>query len=134
LTLPKTWSLNQITVFKNAVNTKILNEANRRWKAEMDKRGMEMKPGLNFASFQRHSDIQDQIKAQMGERFYVEPMLTTWNNKAFYNNVIMVNINRERDYWLNYMESAVSQFEDGAPMAEDGKNALRSIIVPPISM
>ncbi|PSU60109.1 hypothetical protein C9I90_00315 [Photobacterium aphoticum] len=134
LTLPKTWSLKQITVFKNAVNTKILNEANRRWKAEMDKRGMEMKPGLNFASFQRHSDIQDQIKAQMGERFYVEPMLTTWNNKAFYNNVIMVNINRERDYWLNYMESAVSQFEDGAPMAEDGKNALRSIIVPPISM
>ncbi|MGF1725134.1 hypothetical protein [Photobacterium nomapromontoriensis] len=134
LTLPKNWSVAQITVFKNAVKAKIVSETKRRWADAMAKRDLDMKPGLTFDQFQRHADIQAHIKRQMGERFYVNPMLATWNNKQFYDHVIMVNVKRERDYWLNYMESAESQFENGAPLAEDGKNALRSIIVPPISM
>ncbi|GAK87620.1 hypothetical protein JCM19238_5230 [Vibrio ponticus] len=78
--------------------------------------------------------MQKQILQTMGERRYVKPMMADWNNKQFYDKVITPNIHRETQYWLRYIESARSQFEDGAPLAENGKAALRSIIVPPISM
>lgn len=61
-------------------------------------------------------------------------MMADWNNRQFHDKVIKVNIQRETEYWLRYIESARSQFEDGGPLAENGKSALRSIIVPPISM
>jgi len=132
--LKKSWRVSHITTFKNTVKTKARKEINATWNQEMARRGMDMKPNLSWKSFQKHPQIQARILKAMGERNYVKPMMADWNNKQFYSKVVQVNIKRETQYWLRYIESARSQFEDGAPLAENGKSALRSIIVPPISM
>ncbi|CAH0524896.1 hypothetical protein [Vibrio hippocampi] len=132
--LKSSWTVAQITTFKNTVKNKVRIEVKREWNKEMAKRGIDMKPNLSWKAFQTHSHTQQQIASQMGQRNYVKPMMADWNNKQFYNKVIKTNIQRETEYWLRYIESARSQFADGGPLAENGKSALRSIIVPPISM
>ncbi|WP_261857114.1 hypothetical protein [Photobacterium sanguinicancri] len=132
--LATNWTINDVTAFKNAVRTTTRDKAKRKWNKEMAKRDLSIPPGLNFNQFQKHSSIQNQIKQSMGEEYYVNPVLTTWNNKQFYKNVTLVNVQRERDKWLAYINSSVVRFEDGGLYENEGKSALRSIIVPPISM
>ncbi|RJX70035.1 hypothetical protein DZ860_14195 [Vibrio sinensis] len=132
--LSTSWRVSQVTVFKNTVKARVRSETKRQWNEEMAKKGVNMMPNLSWKSFQIHPHIQATILESMGERNYVKPMMADWNNKQFHENVVKVNIKRETKYWLSYIESARSQFEDGAPLAENGKSALRSIIVPPISM
>jgi hypothetical protein len=121
-------------VFKNTVRAQAKAKVEQEWKRQLARRDMDMKPNLSWKAFQTHPQIQAQIQEAMGERNYVKPMMADWNNKLFYDKVMRVNIERETQYWLRYIESARSQFDDGAPLAENGKSALRSIIVPPISM
>ena len=132
--LKDSWHVSQITVFKNTVKAKVRQETTRSWEREVAKHGLDIKPNLSWKSFQTHPQIQARIIDAMGERNYVRPMMADWNNKQFHDNVMKVNIDRETQYWLQYIESARSQFKDGAPLAENGKSALRTIIVPPVSM
>ncbi|MGF1826464.1 hypothetical protein L4D17_21375 [Vibrio splendidus] len=134
INLKKSWRISHITAFKNTVKTQARKKIDQKWDDEMASRGMDMKPNLSWKSFQTHPQIQARILESMSERNYVKPMMADWNNKQFYTKVVKVNIKRETQYWLRYIESVRSQFEDGAPLAENGKSALRSIIVPPISM
>ncbi|GGB18879.1 carboxypeptidase-like regulatory domain-containing protein [Agarivorans gilvus] len=134
ISLDKSWRVTQISVFKSAVKKEARRRINAEWKREIAKRGLSLQPNLSWKAFQQHPQIQQRILQAMGERNYVKPMMADWNNKQFYNKVMKVNIQREAEYWLSYIESARAQFEDGAPLAENGKSALRSIIVPPISM
>ncbi len=132
--LPSSWKIVQITAFKNAVKKRVRDETKRQWSIEMAQRGLNLKPNLSWRQFQKDPQIQERILEKMGQRNYVKPMMADWNNRQFHDKVIKVNIQRETDYWLRYIESARSQFDDGGPLAENGKSALRSIIVPPISM
>ncbi|WP_025823055.1 carboxypeptidase-like regulatory domain-containing protein [Shewanella marina] len=132
--LGKSWHITDYNQFEKAVATKVRKEANRQWQQQTAAQGLVAKPNLNFNQFQRLDSIQNRIKAKMGERYYVNPVLATWNNKQFYQHVIVPNINKERDYWLAYLDASLAQFADGGPLAEDGKSALRSVLVPPISM
>ncbi|MGF1720459.1 hypothetical protein L4D20_10525 [Vibrio kyushuensis] len=132
--LKSDWQVAHITLFKNTVKAKVIKETDAHWKAQAKQRDYDIKPNLSWPQFQKISAVQEQIRQQMGERYYIEPMLATWNNKQFYQHVIVPNVKRERNYWLAYIEAARTQFADGGPYAEQGKTALRSIIVPPISM
>lgn len=128
------WQVAQISQFKSAVKRRVVDETDSKWRVEAKKRNYNVAPNLSWHKFQQLDDIQLKIRNAMGERYYIKPMMATWNNKQFYQQVIVPNIARERDYWLSYIEAARSQFGDGGPYAEQGKSALRAIIVPPISM
>lgn len=128
------WQVAQISQFKSAVKKRVIAETDSKWRSEAQKRNYDLAPNLSWQKFQQIEDIQVKIRNSMGERYYIQPMMATWNNKQFYQKVIVPNVARERDYWLGYIEAARAQFADGGPYAEQGKSALRAIIVPPISM
>ncbi|MCL1036645.1 hypothetical protein L2750_05695 [Shewanella submarina] len=132
--LASTWQINQIGSFQNAVAKRVKQEADGKWNREMRKQGWQLTPNLSWGQFQRSETIQARIKREMGERYYVSPMLADWNNKEFYRFAIVPNIKRETEHWIGYLDASLSQFADGGPLAEEGKNALRSVLVPPISM
>ncbi|MGF1686491.1 hypothetical protein L4C36_07315 [Photobacterium japonica] len=134
VTLSPQWRIHQVSAFKQAVELSVRQQANTAWQQQVNQSGMDLSPNKSWTAFQVHPDIQGKIEAEMGERYYVKPILSDWNKRQFYQHVVKVNIDRERKYWLTYIQSASAQFADGRPFAEDGKAALRSIIVPPISM
>lgn len=132
--LPTSWQIDQISAFKAAVQSKVKHEADVSWQKNARMNGYDIAPNLSWSNFQKSAMIQEKIRTQMGDNYYVNPVLATWNNKEFYTNVIKPNVIRERDYWLNYIHASQAQFADGGTFEQEGKKALRSIIVPPISM
>ena len=107
----------------------IKDKAKERWFNESG-----FKTNLSWKQFQKSSKVQDEIMSKMGERYYINPMMATWNNKAFYKNVVIPIMNKEKESAKEFLNSPLSNFEDGGDLETDSKEALRAILVPPISM
>ena len=133
LQLESNWNVNQRQAFANAVATKVTNEANAQWQSEMRKRGMSLEPNLSWVAFQLHPQIQAKIADRMGD-LYVKNIRADWNKKNFKDKVLDPNIAKRTDKYLAMLNSSEGKFADGGEYAEYGKQALRSVIIPPISM
>ncbi|MBQ4832090.1 carboxypeptidase regulatory-like domain-containing protein [Pseudoalteromonas sp. MMG010] len=133
LTLKSDWNINQRQVFAQAVSAKVTKEANLQWQNEMRKRGMNLKPNLSWIEFQLHPQIQAKIAERMGD-LYVKNIRADLNKKNFKNQVLDPNIQKRTDKYLAMLNSSQGKFADGGEYAQYGKQALRSVIIPPISM
>jgi len=123
------WNLNDKSGFYKAYEKSIRTKANDRWKDKT-----QLKTNLSWEQFQRSDKIQDEIMSQMGERYYQKPMLATWNNKQFYKHVIKPIMEKEKQQARDFLNSPLEKFANGGELERDAKLALRSILVPPISM
>lgn len=133
LELDSTWNVNQRQVFANAVATKVTQEATNQWQSEMRKRGMSLQPNLSWVEFQLHPEVQAKIADRMGD-LYVKNIRADWNKKNFKDQVLDPNIEKRTDKYVAMLNSAEGKFADGGEYAQYGKQALRSVIIPPISM
>ena len=133
LTLNNDWNINKRDEFYDAVDQKVRLEARRTWDKEIRLRGFTMQPNLTWDEFQLHNEVQLKIKEKMNDN-YVPNIRADWNKKNFKINVVDVNIQRKTQEYLEAIKSALVHFEDGGKYEEYGKQALRSVIIPPISM
>ncbi|WP_299793090.1 hypothetical protein [uncultured Shewanella sp.] len=133
LNLPANWSITNRSSFDQAVAKKVRQQADAQWRSGIAKKGLNMAPNLSWAQFQRHSDVQQRIKAKMKE-LYVKPTLADWNNRQFKQQIIEPNIQRKTTEYLNVLEAQKVEFADGGAFEHAGKSALRATIIPPISM
>lgn len=133
LKLSDSWSIDDRPAFALAVSEKIKTETARSWQQGMTRRGLSMPPNLTWKEFQLHPDVQSSIKQHMGER-YVDNTMADWNKRNFKEQIIDPNIERTTTEYLNAINSSLSSFEDGGELADYGKQALRSVVIPPISM
>ncbi len=132
--LPKTWRAHQKNKFYDAIRNKIILVSNNKWSETPWKKDINIRPGLSRSRFEMSQGVQNKIKNEIGDDFYVSPMLTNWNDKIFKEKVIDININRQTNKIIKLVESSVTEFEDGHQLEHYGKNAIRSTLVPPISM
>jgi hypothetical protein len=133
LNLNKDWHISKRDDFYDAVDKKVRMDALRSWNNEMRQRGFTINPNLNWDDFQLHPEVQKKIQEKMKDN-YVKNIRADWNKKNFKINVVDVNIRKKTDEYLQAIQSSLIHFEDGGKYAEYGKQALRSVIVPPISM
>lgn len=129
------WSKTGKTGFMSRFVTATKNKAKKSWNTEMRKHGMAgIPPYLSWQKFQHHKVIQNKIKQEMDHDLYTYPILATWNNAEFKDQVIGPKIRREVKKLLDELAAKEAFFADGGSLEKKGKDALRSIIVPPISM
>jgi hypothetical protein len=133
LTLSPSWSITDRNSFDIAVAKKVRQQADAEWRSKMKAKGSDMPPNLSWQTFQQQSDIQQRIKREMKE-LYVNPTLADWNNREFKQHIIEPNIKRKTTEYLNVLEAQLVEFADGGAFESTGKSALRSTIIPPISM
>lgn len=133
LALPDNWTITQRATFAAAVHTKVTAQANAKWRQEMAKRGLSLDPNLSWGQFQLHPQIQEKIADRMGE-LYVNNIRADWNKKSFKEHVLDPNIAKRTDKYMAMLNSSEGKFADGGEFAQYGKQALRSVIIPPISM
>lgn len=133
LVLNKKWNINKRSEFYSAVDKKVRLEADTTWRREVRKKGYTFSPNLTWNEFQLHPEIQQTIKKKIGDN-YVKNIKSDWNKKNFKINVVDVNIERKTKEYLRAIKSALVHFEDGGKYEEYGKQALRSVLIPPISM
>ncbi|TMN71982.1 hypothetical protein CWB85_08970 [Pseudoalteromonas sp. S1727] len=133
LNLPDNWTIAQRTTFAAAVHTKVTAQANAKWRQEMAQRGLSLEPNLSWVQFQLHPQIQSRIADRMGD-LYVKNIRADWNKKSFKEHVLDPNIAKRTDKYMAMLNSSEGKFADGGEFAQYGKQALRSVIIPPISM
>ncbi len=133
LALPKLWNIQQRRTFSSAVAAKVKGEANLRWKRAMRKKDIDLPINLNWQAYQGHPSIQAKIAQNMGDK-YVKNVRADWNQANFKRYVLDPNIKKRPLHYLEMIEGARPHFADGGKFAEAGQQALRSVIIPPISM
>lgn len=133
LTLQSNWNIGQRAAFTRTVAEKVKGEADKGWKEEIRKTGYDLPPNLRWTGFQLHPAIQREIKKEMGEN-YVKNVKSDWSEKDFKRYVVDPNINKKVQRIKELVSSSVDLLADGGKYEEDGKQALRSVVVPPISM
>jgi hypothetical protein len=133
LLLSNNWTINDRTGFYSAVSKKVKKEALIGWNKEVNKMGYTFAPNMSWNNFQLDKEVQSKIKDHMGD-MYIKGIKADWNKKNFKKNVLDPNIERKTKFYLEAVNSSVIHFEDGGKYEDYGKQALRSVIVPPISM
>lgn len=133
LKLPDNWSIAQRSTFAAAVHTKVTAQANASWRQEMAQRKLSLEPNLSWVQFQLEPQIQARIADRMGE-LYVKGIRADWNKKNFKEHVLDPNVAKRADRYMAMLTGSQGKFADGGEYAQYGKQALRSVIIPPISM
>jgi len=132
--VPSDWEYDDTKDLKKALSSKVNQVTDKRWRAEVTRNGQAyIPPGLSWFKFQRTKPVQKRFKTKMGDS-YVSPTLATWNNKIFFNKVINPTIKRKTKEILKVIRGSVKLFDDGGKYEENGKSALRSVLVPLVSI
>ena len=133
LKLPNNWQINDRLVFAQAVAEKVKREADNLWQQAMRERNLTLPINLSWQEFQLHPSVQRKIEQQMGD-MYITNVRADWNQANFKRYVLDPNIEKRTQRYLEMIEGARPHFADGGKYAETGKQALRSVIIPSISM
>lgn len=132
--LNSNWNITKKAEFSIAVDKLIRKEAMKEWNMQTSSKGFKsLKPNLDWDSFQLHKEIQLRIKSKMDD-LYVDNIKADWNKKNFKLYVVDPNIEKKTQKYLDIINSTESEFENGGLFEQEGKQALRSVIIPPISM
>ncbi|MGM0767247.1 MAG: carboxypeptidase regulatory-like domain-containing protein [Pseudomonadota bacterium] len=133
LTLPGQWSIADRPGFNRAVASKVKQEARARWNAEVKERGVDLPPNLSWQKFQLQPDIQKRIREEMGT-YYVSPTYVDWNRKTFKEKILDPAVSRKVREIQQTLDAQQATFADGGQNEQQGKEMLRAIVIPPISM
>lgn len=133
LPLSNNWHINNRKEFSHSVASKVKTDADKQWQQTMKERGLNLPINLDWNSFQLHPSVQKKIEYQMGD-MYVTNVKSDWNQANFKRHVLDPNIAKRTQQYLDMIKDARPHFKDGGKYADEGKQALRSVIIPPISM
>ncbi|MGD8910171.1 MAG: hypothetical protein PVI92_12585, partial [Chromatiales bacterium] len=135
LDLPSTWEINDYHGFVHAVSAEVRKQADTRWRSEViAKTGGYMEPGLSFEQFNRHPLVKDKFKERMGDRYTELFDFTITDRKRFSERVVRPNVEARIDRKIADLSASAQTYEDEGENAENGKNAIRAALIPPISL
>lgn len=128
------WNFGQSEPIAKKLRIKTIKEANETWKKTVQKKGFEgLKPRLSWQEFQLSKISQQEIKEALEEN-YVPNILVTWGRDKFKSHLIDINVERIAQETLAKMAADKYKFGDSQEYEQSSKDALRAILVPPISM
>ena len=133
LALPADWRVEQRLVFSQAVANKVKTDADAGWNDAMQRKGLSLPVNLQWQDFQLHPSVQSIIAQKMGD-MYVDNVHADWSQANFKQYVLDPNIEKRTLRYIDMISDARVHFQNGGKYAEAGKQALRSVLIPPISM
>lgn len=133
LNVPTGWTMADSHSLNEAVKNKVLTETKNAWEKEIKAKNLTMPPNLSWREFEIHKDVQARIKAEMKEN-YVPGLRASWSDQEFARRVIEPVVARKVKEVETQLKAIEEDFADGGKYEDIGKNSLRTVIVPPISL
>ncbi|RUO71776.1 hypothetical protein [Idiomarina ramblicola] len=131
--LADTWTLTDRRSFDTAVVQKITSQAMSRWSKALDDKAVDLPPGLSWRQFHQHNEVLAYINRHVNgitlTRYNPE-----WSDEQFKRFAIEPQVRQQVDNLLSQLASSQAEFADGGSLEQQGKQSLRAVIVPPISM
>lgn len=131
--LPPGWTMAESSVLNEAVKNKVVVDTKAAWDKEVKAKKLTMGPNLSWREFEVHKDIQARIKEEMKDN-YVPGLRASWSDQEFARRVIEPAVAKKVKDVENQLKALEEDFADGGQYEEIGKNSLRTVIIPPISL
>ncbi|MBK1666727.1 hypothetical protein CKO28_01535 [Rhodovibrio sodomensis] len=133
--MPEGWTpLNQSAFLAKAVPV-VQQRMRARWNRKMQARfGTTLPPDLDFRQFANHPAMQRRIERRLGAEMASRVDMTIQDQDVFVERVIRPEIQARIDRELRILRASVETYADGGEMAEEGRQAVRAALVPPISL
>ncbi len=132
--LPAGWTLDDRQAFIEAYNDQIRSNADPRWNRKMRELvGTPLLHNLSREAFFAHSAVQDRMSSALGE-MYREGMTPDMNRSEFEGEVIYPNLEAEAEAIVDLLTEGTDKFADGEEKATEGKQAVRTLIVPNVAL
>lgn len=130
--ISENWKPSNSAELENAINKKIREKANEEWYKMQKSKGLILSPNLSWSEFKSHKEIKKLIKGKMGDMYYEEFTLDL-NLEEFRKEIITRYIKRKVIEYIKILNAQKKEFEDQGKYENEGKKALRSIVIPPIA-
>lgn len=131
--VPADWELNDEAGFRAAVAREVRRKTSGK-KHEVKVRGQVIPPNLSFAEFVRHSAIQAELRDRLQLPRNVVVPATVANPEAFRRQLYEpMRTSKARQELAKY-DAPLATFADDGKNAEQGKDAARAALVPPIAL
>ncbi len=132
--LGENWKVKKDAAFIRAAERKIRKDIDSQWyKTSIKLFGMKITPNLKYESFIRTKLVENKLRKSLGEN-YIRNMRPDYNQEDFFQKILKPLIKRNARKILKELHAETKEFENGRKYAEKGKQYLRSLIVPPISL
>lgn len=133
--LPANWTVAQRDVFMRAVAEEVSAQADANWDAGIRAQAHGHIPAnLDFDDFVRHPVIKEQIRARLGADYTESFNLTIVDKSAFAERFLRPAVERRVNAKIASLDADADSYAEGGPRAEEGRNAVRSALIPPISL
>lgn len=96
--------------------------------------GVAIKPRLSTEAFLKHPLVQTPIREALELDSNSAPVAFDLSERAFHEQVLVPNLEKKLALEREKLLARTEFFADGKPYAEEGKMAVRSVLVPPIAM
>jgi hypothetical protein len=133
INLAENWKLSDTASLTGAVGVKVRRDAKAAWDREMNKMDLALTPNQEWVAFQKHADVQRILSERLSD-YYVAGMRVDLNERQFQRTIMDPIVERQTSRLLQEYLAAERLFEDGAEYEQRGKNSLRAVFIPPISM
>lgn len=131
--LPKSWVITDSTTLANAVDSIVRKDAASAWDRHMQQMDLTLPPNQDWLAFQKNSDVQRILSDRLGD-YYVDGMRVDLNERQFQSTIVKPIIDRQTTRLHEEYQASERLFENGAELEQRGKDALRAVVVPPLSM
>lgn len=96
--------------------------------------GVAIPPRLTTQDFLQHEAVQQPLREALGLGASAMPVAIDLSQRAFRDEILVPQIERNLAKERARLLAVTEFFADGEPYAEEGKNYVRSILIPPIAM
>lgn len=102
--------------------------------AAVEEFGVEIAPRLSTQDFLQHEAVQQPLREALGLGASAMPVAINLSQRAFRDEILVPQIERNLAKERARLLAVTEFFADGEPYAEEGKNYVRSVLIPPIAM
>lgn len=135
INLPDSWQLTDRSAFVVGVRDKVVREAKQRFQRVVSdfSKTDSIQPGMDYVAFIGSSAVQDIVKSRMGDA-YTSGMRFNWSKESFFTNSLEPMVKRQVKKEIGNLKQGAKAYENGQQLEENGKQSMRSILVPPIAI
>jgi hypothetical protein len=133
LVLSENWHTDDTGSLFYVIATKVKTNANELWQQQMSKQNLDLKPNQAWGIFQQHPSVQGVLAEKLGD-YYLEEMRIDLNERQFQLTIMDPLIEKRTLQFLNQYQASEALFENGQIYEQQGKDALRTVLIPPLSM
>lgn len=135
IAMPESYRLRSHEGFIKGVEFELTKELTAAFLASAESEfGVAIPPRLSSEDFVQHAAVQGPLREALQLDAGAAPVAVDLSQRAFRDEVLVPQIERQLEKDRARILARTAYFADGEPYAEDGKQFVRGVLIPPVAM